>query len=179
MAFSEELLIGTAEKTEFGQMMEIISEIPPSSVKFSVLYRVEITQNAMSKRAYDYFMNIKKNSESIGTIFAPIPSELRGNIRCITDPDRPVIGYVDVSSTVKKRRYIPRSEGVYEPPYFGCYPLRLTELCEIEGVVPCIPPYYYILWDRFNGTFIHRRCIDCTYETTNTTQKPDDWPNNR
>jgi len=176
-AESEELLLGTAEKTEWGQMMEIISEIRPSSEKFSVLYRVDITQNAISKRAYDYFQNIKKNVENTGTIFAPIPSEIRGNIRCITDPGRPVIGYVDVSTTTKKRRYIYRREGVYEMPYSFCIPFTAGKICELEGLDCSKPlPYPYILYDRFSATYLHHQCVDCTYNPKNTTKKPDDWP---
>ena len=176
-ASSEELLLGTAEKTEWGQMMEIISEIPPSSVKFSTLYRVEITQNAVSRRAYDYFLNIKKNVENMGTIFAPIPSELRGNIRCITDPGQPVIGYVDVSTTTKKQRYIYRDDGVYEQPYFTCSPVEGRVICEIMGLNPCFIPDEYILYNRYPPqTYLHQKCVDCTFESTNTTQKPSDWP---
>ena len=178
-AESEELLLGTAEKTEFGQMMEIISEIAPSSDRFSVLYRVDITQNAINKRAYDYFLNIKKNAENTGTIFAPIPSELRGNIRCLSDPKRPVIGYVDVSTTTKKSRYIYRREGVYEPPYRGCFLMEAHEICEMENIFPCIGlPYYYIVYDRFPPVkYLHQKCVDCTFLSSNTTQKPNDWPN--
>ena len=173
-AINRNLLLGSAEKTVFGKITDILTEMPPSSRKLSELYRIDVKQNAISKRAYDYFANIKKNSQQTGSIFAPVPSELRGNITCTTDPSRPVIGYIDISATTKKRRYIPRSEGAYESTGINweCQILTGAELIELEGE---ISPEW-VLFDRWANppTYIKERCVDCTYY--DTTEKPDDWP---
>jgi len=171
---SSELLIGSAEKTVSGKITDIISKISASNRKLSVLYRIDVKQNAISKRAYDYFANIKKNSQLIGSIFAPVPSELRGNITCITDPGRPVIGYMDISTTTEKRRYISRSEGAYE--YYNnreCKLFQSGELFDIYGYIPHdFVKYSYSDWPPF--IYVRERCVDCTF--IGKTQKPDDWP---
>ena len=44
--------------------------------RFSVLYRVNVTQNTIHKEGYDYFYNLQKNIEQTGSIFGTIPSEI-------------------------------------------------------------------------------------------------------
>ena len=177
MAESNELLLGSTQKTAFGRLTEKLTEISPSDRKVSVLYRIDVRQNAISKQAYDYFANIKKNAQQTGGLFAPIPSELRGNITCTTDPGKPVIGYVDVSTTTKERIYISYME-VYELSFTDCRLLSRSDLCEMLGVRPesCTffeVPDRYVRVDPFYYTNVE--CVDCT--SHGTTQKPDDWPN--
>lgn len=90
---------------------DIVSEkqiqfIPFGSDKLSYRYSILVRQEALSKGAYEYFQLMKKNTESIGTIFDPQPSELRGNIKCVTDPSENVIGYVNASGISEKRIFI-------------------------------------------------------------------------
>jgi len=159
-ANSRDILLGSTE-IMVGQLAEKIVEIPPYSKKLSGLYRITLKQNAISKRAYDYFANIKNNAENMGSIFAPVPSELQGNITCITDPSRPVIGYVVTSSTTQNIRYISKSDNVYEKP----------QECEPALIFGEIPSGYV----HVSGGYVTVGCVDCTY--WGTTQKPDDWPN--
>jgi hypothetical protein len=177
-AYSRNLLLGSAERTILGRVTDIIHEMEPQSRRLSVLYRIDVTQNAISKRAYDYFENIRRNTDQTGSIFAPIPSELRGNIYSATDPSRYVIGFIEVSTTTQKRLYIARRDGAYERPHSWCRVLTQAEICEgIEG--PCNPlDFGYILFENMPGqppTFILPDCVDCTY--FGTTQRPHDWPN--
>ena len=184
MDTNSELLLGSAVKTVFGRLTDKIIEISPSSLKLSMLYRIDIKQNAISKQAYDYFINIKKNTETMGTIFAPIPSELRGNISCITDPDRPVIGFVEVSSSTHKRWYISNLENIYELPWSTCLILDQTDLCTYFSMPQqdCgrIIPLGWIIYTPASAgsprTYTFESCVDCTVHGGNT-EKPDDWPN--
>ena len=165
-ANSREILLGSSEKTVFGRITDVVAEIPPWDRKLAVMYRIDVRQNAISKRAYDYYENIRMNAKQIGNIFAPIPSELRGNIICTTDLGRPVIGYVDVSSTTRKRMYIPKSANVYERPYsMNCEPF-----------VPETPPENDTFFVYYNGMYLYRNCVDCTF--FGVEQKPDDWIDN-
>ena len=175
---NKELWLGSTEKTVFGRLNDMVMEISPWNRKLSVLYRINITQNVISKRAYDYFANIKKNAQQTGSIFSPIPSELRGNISCITDPGRPVIGYVDVSSTDKKQRLIPYNEGAYEDRFnWDCQTFTAEELKERYG--DDIPDEYVIVNPMISPpTFAKLQCMDCTYYGGSPNQKPEDWPNN-
>lgn len=173
---SRDILIGSGEKTVFGNVSGIIATLPPTSRKLEVMYRIIVQQNSISKRAYDYFANIKKNTQKMGGLFDPIPSELRGNITCITEPDRPVIGFIDVSLTTQRKLYIAREEGVYEfiPRLWDCDMISeesLAELFEGKDIPKEYVPYFSEL--GMSLYYIIDKCVDCTL--FGTTDKPTDW----
>src|SRR5690606_31018473 len=44
------------------------------------------------------------------TIFDPQPTEISGNIRCVTDVTEPVIGFITASTSSEKRIFVTRSQ---------------------------------------------------------------------
>jgi len=173
-----EIMLGSADNTVLGQITEKMIEINPSNLKLSVLYRINIEQNAISKDAYNYFSNIKKNAKEIGSIFAPVPSELQSNIKCITNPSKIVIGFVEVGTTSYGELYI-SGEEVYESAVtLDC---RIISEEELRGMYPgdpgrpWFPPATYILVTSsgYNAYILHR-CVDCTFEGTR--RRPENWP---
>ncbi|WP_303312460.1 DUF4249 domain-containing protein [Hymenobacter sp. BT730] len=70
--------------------------------KYSVLVR----QYTMSAEEYQYWETLKKNTETIGSLFDPLPSQSLGNIRNLNKPTEPVLGYVGVGSVSQKRIFI-------------------------------------------------------------------------
>ena len=97
-----------------------IASYHPSDRRFSMLYHAEVEQYALHREAYDYYFNLQKNIEESGSLFAPIPSEMKGNIRCVTDPEVPVIGFVEVATVTRLKRFFPEIEKVYEAEVTGC-----------------------------------------------------------
>ena len=166
---SMDVLLGSGEKTVYGQLADILTEISPSDRRLSALYRIIVKQNSISKRSHDYYANIKKNSQQSGSIFAPVPSELRGNITCTTDPEKPVIGYVDVSTTTKKQRLISRADMLFENP-LRCMILDREYVLAMNG--GRIPDNYV---PYGSGSYVERICVDCTL-LGGFLQKPDEWP---
>ena len=58
---------------------------------------------------------MKKNTSGTGGLFAPQPSEVRGNMTSLLNPDENVIGYVNVVTKTSKRLFIPEMElGIYD-----------------------------------------------------------------
>ena len=175
---NKDILLASTEKMVSGRVTEHLTTIWPSDKKLSSKYRMDVKQNAISKKAYHYFNNIKKNSEQSGSIFAPIPSELRGNIICTNDPGRRIIGYMDVSLTVKKRLQILRNDNAYEPPVSYCAILSVDELIKQYGYIPYDWILYYTpppdpLWP-IPATYVRKDCVDCTLEG-GLINKPPDW----
>jgi hypothetical protein len=84
--------------------------IPRGDEKLAVRYSILVRQYAMDKKGYGYYELMKKNTETLGTIFDAQPSEANGNIECITNPSEPVIGYVTASSIEEKRFFIRNGE---------------------------------------------------------------------
>ncbi|RYZ97271.1 MAG: DUF4249 family protein [Sphingobacteriaceae bacterium] len=73
-------------------------------------YSILVKQYAMTKQEFEFWEIMKKNTEQLGTIFDPQPSQVKGNIHCVTDPAEVVIGYLGVCTVVQKRNYIDKSK---------------------------------------------------------------------
>ena len=59
---------------------------------------MKINQYSITQEAYTFWSDVKKLEETEGEIFDPITTQLRGNMVCVTDADRPVLGLFEVSS---------------------------------------------------------------------------------
>ncbi len=84
--------------------------IPNVSDKLDVKYSVLVKQYAISFEAYEYLNMMKKNTEQVGSFFDPQPFELIGNIRSVSHPDEPVIGFIGIASVREKRIFINRAD---------------------------------------------------------------------
>jgi len=82
-------------------------------------YSILVRQYALTGDAYTFWTNLKKNTEQLGSIFDALPSQINGNIHCVTNPSEPVIGYLSVGSTTSKRIFIENHALPYAvpPPY--------------------------------------------------------------
>lgn len=111
--------------------------IPNFSEKLGMRYSILVKQYAMTKEAFGYWSLVKKNSEEIGDIFGTMPTELTGNIACISHPGEKVVGMIEAGKIAEKRLFldyldfpIPWS---YKHIYYGrCYlplddPMRIAD----------------------------------------------------
>lgn len=155
--------------------------IPYNSEKVSMKNSILVKQYALTREAFEYFELLKKNTESIGTLFDPLPSQLNSNIRSLSDPNEMVIGYMTATTTETKRMFIdsrdlPRDWRLYYPS------------CELDSVMIASG----MVQERFDGgglvpvdeiygsapgpigyTYAARPCVDCTLQGTNV--KPAFW----
>lgn len=84
--------------------------IPKGDEKLAVRYSILVRQYALDKQGYEFYEMMKKNTEGLGTIFDPQPSEVKGNIHCTSDPGELVIGYISAASIEEQRYFISRSQ---------------------------------------------------------------------
>ena len=73
----------------------------------SSIYRrfLLINKHQITEEAYRYYKGIKDQAGAEGKIFDPLPSQLKGNINCISNPDRLAFGLFEVS-TVKSSGFL-------------------------------------------------------------------------
>ena len=184
---SKILILGTTEKLIENTIQEQkIQTFSRTDYRSSVLYRVQVKQNTIHKEAYDFYYNLQKNNEQTGSIFGAIPSEIMGNIRCATNADIPVIGYVDVSTTSTDEKYLTNEF------YDLNYGYRQYHNCTLDTIIyrqkDWAPlkrvdmPYFFYMFDPDNKRLeimIIGGCVDCTgSRLSGTKRKPEDWPNN-
>jgi len=114
-----------------------LTQIGSTSERLETKYSILVKEYSLTSEAYTFWQNLKTNNEQLGTIFSVMPSELPGNIHCVTNPSEPVIGYVSVGTVQQKRIFI--SEQQLPQTWFPVYPYDCTldSLLFCHGVTPC------------------------------------------
>lgn len=84
--------------------------IPNKSVRLRIRYSILVMQYGQTADEYRYWETLKKNTESVGSLYDALPTQLTGNIHALADPAEPVLGYVGAHSVRSHRIYIDRNE---------------------------------------------------------------------
>jgi hypothetical protein len=104
---SDEILLGSsAHLTQDIISQAELTSIASSSERIRDRYSIIVKQYALTADAFNYWQQLKKNTEQLGSIFDPQPSSLTGNIHCITNPMETVLGYISAGSVSQKRIFI-------------------------------------------------------------------------
>ncbi len=173
---SSGIKIGNTIKLQEDRVYHNILHYQQGAEELSELYSIQVKQQGLSREGYEFYEKMRKNTESLGSIFDPLPSELKGNIYCEEDAREVVIGFIEVTNVTEKRVFISKDqlpdwnydsrceEEVYVPPYrdsllaYIHYPGRLPTKFGMEGFVFAAK----------------KECVDCTLKGSNT--KPSFWP---
>jgi hypothetical protein len=174
--------INVASSTQLGQ--DIISDfslttIPWTSRKLQLKYSVLVEQRGISREAFEYQQELKKNTENLGSLFDPLPSTIDGNVHCITNPNDHVLGYFNAGYVSKKRIFI-RNKDIGRPK--GVHPITGYEDCRTDTLMNAWPRrgefvVGIIYTERIIIIgFVTTRpfCADCRL-LGGTTDKPDYW----
>lgn len=179
---STNILIGNTAKLSNNSLSRAaLAFIPVHSEKLSVLYSIKAEVSSLDKDEFEFWQRMKQNTEEMGTIFAPQPSTVRGNIKCVSDPEEPVIGYVGARAQAEKRIFISNRQLP-----FGWNQIQQCKLDTVVNNKDSLRMYlgggYYIpvnaVLGRGSGIkafeYTTRYCADCTVRGTTT--KPPFWP---
>ncbi|MBF9143063.1 DUF4249 domain-containing protein [Hymenobacter properus] len=179
-----------------------VRQLEPASAYLYTRYSILVQQQGLTKEEYEYSELLRKNTESIGSLYDAQPVQLTGNVRCLSNPTEVVQGFVGVHSISEKRIFIrstdlPSSWPVvtgYEnctPPdtfYIDrhtcpCYPKPQVDLLLTRafGAGTFLPIEPLIARDSLYGpidsvqgyTARERDCIDC--RTRGTAVRPSYW----
>jgi hypothetical protein len=173
---STSLLLGSSAKLSADTITFPLTYIQPNTWKLGVLYTILVKQYALTKEEYEYLLKMKRNSEETGSIFDRQPSELKGNIHCLSQPDEPVIGFIGIANRQEKRIWIKRSD----VPDWN-YRLSCDERVIPSDSAQFFTEYMPVTPESFNNmgmitSYIGATpsCVDCTINGTNV--KPSFWP---
>jgi len=177
---SSTIILGSTEKLTSDLVYLPVQYIEPQSEKLSVLYSINLRQYAISKDNYGFLQKMKKNTEQLGTIFDPQPSEISGNMHCLTDPNELVVGFIEVTQEQVKRIFIYNSQ----VPGWGYLPdcaqaIIDNNLDSIKRHASDLYPTLPFSTNAF-GAIVKfyatpdKNCMDCTFRGVH--QRPDFWP---
>jgi hypothetical protein len=118
---SHPILIGSTTRLS----QDVVSDFPlvfhlGRARQMAINYSILVKQFALSREEFEYWQMLKKNTESVGTLFDAQPSQVTGNIQCLNAPEEPVIGFFSIYSAQQKRKGISAQD---LGPYKFRYPL--------------------------------------------------------
>jgi hypothetical protein len=126
---SSDIIIFSTRKLQYDEVKQLrLVTFSISSLKLQKLYSIEVEQYALSEEAYNYWRQLKMSTENLGSIFDPQPSQVIGNIHCVSNPSETVLGFFSIGTTTKKRIFIhartevdyPRGTRPFDQNYAAC-----------------------------------------------------------
>jgi hypothetical protein len=101
------ILLGSTTKLKQDVIYQTpLIKIPITSEKFEVKYSILVKQYALTSGAYEFYQNLQKNTQQLGSIFDAQPTQLNGNIHNVKDANEPVIGFLTVTNVQSKRIFL-------------------------------------------------------------------------
>ncbi|THU41492.1 DUF4249 domain-containing protein [Niastella caeni] len=175
---STNLILGSSAKLSKDSIHKPLISIPFGSWKLSVLYSLYVKQYALSKEEYQFLEKMKRNSEETGSVFGRQPSELKGNVRCLTNPSEPVVGFIGIANRQEKRIWIKRTDLPDWQYVMSCetyiVPLKPIDSSEYYSYLMPVAPFEWGSGGMISYLGVTPSCVDCTIRGTN--RKPTFWP---
>ncbi len=160
-----------------------VTTVPVGSEKISAQYSDLVRQYALPVEAFNFWQNLKKNTEQLGSLFDLQPFTELGNIKCVNDPNVKCIGFISFTTLQEKRIFISRND-LYNwnySPYYGECAIDTVKPADIDKYFPPGGPYFYELIGTLTGSgpvpylLSSTLCVDCTYHGGSNI-KPPYWP---
>jgi len=158
--------------------LQPVAFVPASSEKIIQRYSIILKQYALTKPGFEYYENIKKNTEQLGSIFDAEPSSIKGNVICSTNPAEPVIGFISAGTVTTKRIFLDSRQF---PANWIPYTFYDQKGCTgDESKLDADQMFYY--YGAAHPVFLPTsapnlaapvECVDCTLR--GTTKQPDFW----
>jgi hypothetical protein len=153
--------------------------ISADSWKLNILYSMNVRQYSLSQGRYEFLQRMKKNTEGTGSVFDAQPSEYNSNIHCVSNPNEPVIGYVDVCNVQEKRIFINRKSLPDWNYNQSCSEVEIPNVSDSIAIKALFLLPTYPNTDPMTGRIISffaapPECVDCKLKGSST--KPSFWP---
>jgi hypothetical protein len=130
--------------------------------KHSLLVR----QISLDKEAYDYWVQIKRMSESLGGLFDPIPYEVKGNIQSLSNSEEVVLGYFS-GAQVKTKRIVIRFDqlpsgftGATQGDCTDDY-IAVADVPSLNGAPVLLTHAQYEILSIVGYFYSSPECVDC------------------
>lgn len=154
--------------------------INQDSEKLMSLYSINISVISLAEESYRYWETLNSTSSQSGDLFAPIPSEQKGNIECLSDNERLVIGYISASTVSSLRRFINNVDTQFYRAKTVTYEENQVfpeEQWRNKYISGKWRPYMETMNDAGQNVieWAETRCVDCRTKG-GTTVKPSFWP---
>lgn len=104
---SAQITVGSSFKLSKDMIRDIrIAEVPILGDKLRLKYSILVKQYGVSQKEFEYWSTLSGTNEVTGGLFDAQPSQVTGNISCLSDPNELVFGFFSSSSVEEKRLFI-------------------------------------------------------------------------
>lgn len=180
---SKNIMTFSTEKQTDDRFVDLeFRPINRDDLKLSYLYRIKVSLEPLSRDAFDFWENMKTNSDSSGDLFTPNPSETVGNIRCVQYPDIFVLGYINVAQRATKTLVLKQEEHLFfkRKETFADAELVTSTMWKDFYERQYLPYTWYIPNDVSQTYWLPEKCVDCMKRGDSakdiSRNKPEDWP---
>jgi hypothetical protein len=137
---------------------------------------MNVRQYPLDLQGYNYWLNVQKNSQTLGGLFDVQPGQIPGNIHGVTNPKDPVVGYVSASSIQERRFFISNKDlpGWQSNTGKDC-PIKIVFPSDPNNVLYWnYPDSSYQLYYYSGGAMVitYKSCLDCRYQGGSTIKPP-------
>lgn len=146
--------------------------VPDQTQVLQHKYSLLIRQYSLSKSAYSYWENLRKNNQEEVNLFGRQPANVKGNIYNSTDSTEQALGYFGISAVRIKRIMVLPSNKLSFNHVYRCHALVFERILEDDR-----PFYFATDFDWEGNTYLGQagpECIFCTMHG-GTTVKPTYW----
>ena len=177
-------LYSTEELTENSVKDVKLLDIPINDIRISYIYSILVKQWSLSEAAYYYYKTLKLYTEESGGLFTPMPTEIQGNVICVSNPQKRARGYVLASNVVTKRLFVYESDfNKLHSEYENCYMEEPSKFTGIDSWPERVDRYGYVAltpqgYINNESILYSPECVDCRKTKGATKKRPDFWPNN-
>jgi hypothetical protein len=153
----------------------VLRRLPRATSRLYRRYSILVQQQALTKEEYAYWDLLRKNTESIGTLFDPQPSQLTGNVHCLSNEAELAFGFVGAHSLEQQRIFIARSQLPFDWPYISGYEACLPPDTATGNIIPLLRTGLFVPLNEFPAgvTVSTPDCVDCRLRGTSV--KPSFW----
>ena len=163
--------------------------IDKGDIRLGYIYSVLLKQWSLTADAYEYFRLMKLYTEESDGLFTPMPSDVRGNLTCTSNPEKGVRGYIIASDIKEKRLFVYEkdfkldSEGYYvNKDCVDGEPNKEDESAEVVRDLEFKLKQGYVMYNYekvLNKSVIWYtpECVDCRKTGNAIKERPEWWPN--
>lgn len=144
----------------------------------SVRYSIQVKQYVLSADAYNFWVNMQRNTEQVGSIFSPQPSGNTTNLHSSSDSTEQIIGFVSAGTLTKQRIFITPDQVPNWAPgsYTSCEELDTSPDSAVyffkdAGALPI--DSYFNDFGQMRYHYSTPLCVDCRLTGVNI--KPPFW----
>ena len=151
-----------------------------------IRYSVLVSQAAETAEEFAYRELLRKNTEAVGTVNDPLPTQLTGNVHRVGQASEPVLGFVGAHTVQQQRLFINRADlpfpkdWQFDSPYQQCIvgELRICDLngkCDLPGIIKLLsqPSIVPVDYSKAGYYATSPECADCRLRGSNV--KPSFW----